>query len=66
MAAGAARTTKAIKLNKAIYQVQGNRSTYLVVTPEGNIIIDTSTLDQAPAHKKALNAISAAPVKYII
>jgi alkyl sulfatase BDS1-like metallo-beta-lactamase superfamily hydrolase len=65
-AVGQRETARAIKINEAIYQAEGNGNTYLVVTPEGNVIIDTSTFSRAPEHKKLLNAINARPVKYII
>jgi alkyl sulfatase BDS1-like metallo-beta-lactamase superfamily hydrolase len=58
--------THAIKLSDAIYQAEGDGNTYLVITREGNVIIDTSTFGQAPTHKKLLNAVNAGPVKYII
>ena len=65
-AAGQQETAHVIKLHEAIYQAEGNGNTYLVVTPEGNVIIDTSTFNQAPKHKKLLTAVNAGPVKYII
>lgn len=41
-------------------------NTYLVVTSDGNVVVDTSVAVSAPAHKKALTAISNAPVRAII
>jgi alkyl sulfatase BDS1-like metallo-beta-lactamase superfamily hydrolase len=38
----------------------------MVLTPEGNVIIDTSLFLFAPAHEAALRAIDDGPVKYII
>jgi glyoxylase-like metal-dependent hydrolase (beta-lactamase superfamily II) len=59
-------TTGAIKIHDSIYQAEGNGNTYLVVTPAGNVVIDTSTLGQAPEHRKLLTAVNSGPVKYII
>ncbi len=44
----------------------GFSNTYLVTTPEGNVVIDTSISGMAPKHHKMLTAISDAPMKYII
>ncbi len=60
------QTAHAIKINESIYQAEGNGNTYLVTTPDGNVVIDTSTFSQAPQHKKLLNSVNARPVKYII
>jgi alkyl sulfatase BDS1-like metallo-beta-lactamase superfamily hydrolase len=63
---GQREEARATKLHDAIYQAGGNGNTYLVITRDGNVIIDTSTPDQAPKHKKLLSAVNAGPVKYII
>ena len=55
-----------LQINDAIYQASGFGNTFLVVTSEGNVVIDTSIAFSAPAHKEALKAIDAGPVKYII
>src|SRR5689334_13271893 len=57
---------EALKINEAIYQAIGFGNTFLITTPEGNVIIDTSIVTRAPQHIKLLKAISNAPVKYII
>ena len=41
-------------------------NTFLVTTPVGNVIVDTSLAAVAPAHQAALTARSSAPVKAII
>ncbi len=58
--------TEAVKITDNIYQAVGFGNTFLVTTPEGNVIIDTSSILAAPLHLKLLKARSAAPVKYII
>jgi alkyl sulfatase BDS1-like metallo-beta-lactamase superfamily hydrolase len=57
---------EAVKINDNIYQAIGFGNTFLVTTPEGNVIIDTSSVLAAPLHVKLLKARSAGPVKYII
>ena len=55
-----------LQLNEAIYQAPGFGNTFMVVTSEGNVIIDTSIVLTAAAHKAALKAIDAGTVRYII
>lgn len=58
--------TKALKVNDAIYLAFGFGNTFMVTTPDGNVIIDTSSPEPAKRHLKLLKAVSGAPVKYII
>jgi alkyl sulfatase BDS1-like metallo-beta-lactamase superfamily hydrolase len=55
-----------IKVNDHIYQASGFGNTILVVTEEGNVIIDTSMANTARQHKQKLNSVNAGPVKYVI
>jgi alkyl sulfatase BDS1-like metallo-beta-lactamase superfamily hydrolase len=55
-----------LQLNDAVYQASGFGNTFMVVTSEGNVIIDTSIVLSARAHKDALQAINDGPVRYII
>jgi len=57
---------KALKINDAIFQAIGFSNTFLVVTPEGNVVIDTSMPFNAGLHKRLLTAENAGPIKYII
>ncbi|MGA3185905.1 MAG: alkyl sulfatase dimerization domain-containing protein [Bryobacteraceae bacterium] len=57
---------EALQITENIYQAVGFGNTFLVTTPDGNVIIDTSSILSAPLHVKLLKARSAAPVKYII
>jgi alkyl sulfatase BDS1-like metallo-beta-lactamase superfamily hydrolase len=57
---------EAVKITDNIYQAVGFGNTFLVTTPAGNVIIDTSNVLIASLHVKLLKARSAAPVKYII
>ena len=64
--AGLARTVKAVKVTDQIYMATDMSRTFLVVTEQGNVVIDTSTRDAAPRHYEALRKISSAPVRYIL
>src|SRR5215471_1996795 len=57
---------QALKVADGIYEAFGFGNTFMVTTPEGNVIIDTSSVFAAPRCVKLLKAISAGPVKYII
>jgi alkyl sulfatase BDS1-like metallo-beta-lactamase superfamily hydrolase len=56
----------ALRVTDRINIVPGFGNTFLVTTPEGNVIIDTSTRGAAPEHRRLLREISDAPVRYII
>jgi alkyl sulfatase BDS1-like metallo-beta-lactamase superfamily hydrolase len=58
--------TKAIKIRENIYQATGFGNTNMVLTPAGNVIIDTSLAVNAQRHKKLLQAENDDAVKYII
>ena len=58
--------TEAIRINEAIFQATGFGNTTMVVTPKGNVIIDTSLIVNASRHKRLLQAEDDGPVKYII
>ena len=61
-----ARTVKAVKITDQIYTATDMSRTFLVITDEGNVVIDTTTKDSAQRHYDALRAISDAPVRYIL
>ena len=54
------------KINEVIYKATGFGNTFMVVTNEGNVIIDTSLPAMAPKHKQLLTAVSDDPVHSII
>ena len=58
--------TKATKVADGIYQAIGWGNTFMVTTPAGNVIIDTSLAPNAALHTRLLRAESSAAVKYII
>jgi len=55
-----------IKVAENIYQAVGFGNTFLVTTPAGNVVIDTSIMGMAARHHEMLKKISDAPIKYII
>lgn len=57
---------QALKITDTIYQAIGFGNTFMVTTPAGNVIIDTSMPYNAARHKQLLQAASAGPIKYII
>ena len=70
---------RVIDLGQGVYQAIGagiqsgattvripQSNTYLVVTPAGSVVVDTSLAAVAPAHKAALNAIVNSPVRAIV
>jgi alkyl sulfatase BDS1-like metallo-beta-lactamase superfamily hydrolase len=57
---------KVTKINDSIFMAPTGARVYLVTTPAGNVVIDTSTIKDAPDARKLLGAESHRPVKYII
>jgi alkyl sulfatase BDS1-like metallo-beta-lactamase superfamily hydrolase len=57
---------KAVKINDSIYMASMGSNAYLVMTPEGNVVIDTAPEKDAAKARELLTAVSQAPVKYII
>jgi len=55
-----------LQINDAIYQASGFGNTFMVVTSEGNVIIDTSIFLTSAGHRDLLRAINAGPVRDII
>lgn len=58
--------TEAVKVNERVYQASGFGNTYLVATPEGNVVIDTSSGALARRHRALLKKVSDAPIRYVI
>ncbi|WP_237443351.1 MBL fold metallo-hydrolase [Sinobacterium norvegicum] len=58
--------TEAQKVNEVIYKATGFGNTFMVVTEQGNVIIDTSLESMAPHHKKLLTTVSDGPIHSII
>jgi len=58
--------TDATKIVDNIYMATGFGNTFLVSTDDGNVIIDTSLAENAPAHKALLDVIDDRSPDYII
>jgi len=61
-----ANQKEALKITDNIYQGVGFGNTYMVTTPEGNVIIDTSSPQRAAQHVRLLKQVSSAPIRFII
>lgn len=57
---------KVIKVSEAISMVEGFGNTFMVTTPEGNVMIDTSIAAHARKHHQLLTSENKGPIKYII
>lgn len=57
---------EALKVADDIYMAKGFGNTFLVTTPGGNVIIDTSLASNAIKHKKLLDEVDDRAPKYII
>ena len=71
-----AQTADVQDLGHGIYRAAGvmggtgvrvpQSNTFMIVTRDGNVIVDTSIAAAAPAHKRALTAINGGPIKAIV
>ncbi len=57
---------EARKLSDFLYMSEGMSSSYLVVTPEGRVVINTGMGFEAPVHKRNYDAVDGGPVRYIL
>ncbi len=64
--AAAQEAPKAVRITDSVYMAPMGSNVYLVMTPEGNVVIDTAPARDAQKAKDMLTALSQAPVKYII
>lgn len=55
-----------LRINDSIFRAAGFGNTFMVTTPEGNVIIDTSVASNAAEHREMLRSVNDGPVKYII
>jgi glyoxylase-like metal-dependent hydrolase (beta-lactamase superfamily II) len=63
---GPASLDQAVRINDFIYTSTGASNAYLVVTPAGNVVINTGMGFEAPRHKRLFDAADSGPLKYII
>jgi glyoxylase-like metal-dependent hydrolase (beta-lactamase superfamily II) len=57
---------EAIRINDFIFMSTGTSNAYLIVTPEGNVVINTGMGFEAPHHKRLFDAVDRGPLRYII
>jgi len=57
---------EARQLNEFLYMSEGLSSSYLVVTDEGRVVINTGMGFEAPVHKRNYDAVDDGPVRYIL
>ena len=57
---------EARKLRNFLYMSEGMSSSYLVVTREGKVVINTGMGFEAPVHKRNYDAVDDGPVRYIL
>ena len=53
-------------VNDFIWVSEGLSNSYLVVTPEGRVVVNTGMGFEAPVHKRNYDAVDASPVRYIL
>ncbi len=56
----------ATPINDFIYLSQGLSNSYLIVTPEGRVVINTGMGFEAPVHKRNFDAVDSGPVRYVL
>ncbi|MCP5065861.1 MAG: MBL fold metallo-hydrolase [bacterium] len=61
-----ASATEARPINDFIYLSEGLSNSYLVVTSEGRVVINTGMGFEAPVHKRNYDAVDDGPVRYIL
>ena len=57
---------EAVRVHDSIWMAPGFGNTFLVTTPAGNVVVDTSLAANAPRHRELLRRASDAPVRYIV
>jgi len=53
-------------INDFIYVSEGLSNSYLIVTPEGRVVINTGMGFEAPVHKRNYDAVDRGPIRYIL
>jgi alkyl sulfatase BDS1-like metallo-beta-lactamase superfamily hydrolase len=54
------------QVNDFIWLSESNSNVYLVVTPEGRVVVNTGMSFEAPVHKAWFDSIDAGPLRYIV
>jgi alkyl sulfatase BDS1-like metallo-beta-lactamase superfamily hydrolase len=53
-------------INDFIYVSEGLSNSYLIVTPQGRVVVNTGMGFEAPVHKRNYAAIDGGPIRYIL
>jgi alkyl sulfatase BDS1-like metallo-beta-lactamase superfamily hydrolase len=61
-----ASAPQAVRINEFIYLSPGLSNSFLVVTPEGRVIVNTGMGFEAAVHKRNFDAVDSGPVRYIL
>lgn len=61
-----ARVVRAVKVTDQIHMATDMSRSYMVVTNDGNVVIDTGTPEAAPKHYNALRELDSGPVRYLL
>ena len=56
----------ATRINDFIYLSQGLSNSYLVVTSEGRVVINTGMGFEAPIHRRNYDAVDTSPIRYVL
>jgi len=56
----------ALRINDFVYASHGLSNSYLVLTSEGRVVINTGMGFEAPVHKRNYDAVDRSPVRYIL
>jgi alkyl sulfatase BDS1-like metallo-beta-lactamase superfamily hydrolase len=57
---------EATKVSDFIYLSTGLSNAYLIVTPEGRVVVNTGMGFEAPVHKRNFDAVDDGPLRYIL
>ena len=57
---------EALRINDFIYSSHGLSNSFLVVTSEGRVVINTGMGFEAPVHKRNYDAVDSSPIRYIL
>jgi glyoxylase-like metal-dependent hydrolase (beta-lactamase superfamily II) len=55
-----------IRIADGVYMSKGTTNSYLVTTPEGDVVISTGLVIEGPIHRAKFDRVSTGPVRYIV
>ena len=61
-----ASQSEAKQIHDFVWLSEGLSNAYLVVTPEGRVVINTGMGFEAPVHKRLFDAVDSGPLRYIL